>query len=92
MSQPPRHIPRRTCVVCRTAGEKAELMRVVRQPDCQVVVDTSGKRPGRGAYLCRQPACWAKASKGKQLERALGVPGAHSVIIRYLEEMETQAP
>ena len=92
MSRSPRHIPRRTCVVCRTPAEKPELVRIVRQPDGQVVVDASGKRAGRGAYLCRQPACWEKAAKGKQLERALGVAGVSSLIANHLEEAKRLAP
>jgi predicted RNA-binding protein YlxR (DUF448 family) len=47
-----RHIPRRTCVVCRATGDKRALTRLVRTPDDGVHVDPTGKRNGRGAYLC----------------------------------------
>ena len=56
----PRHVPQRTCVVCRRQFDKRRLTRVVRTPDNGVLIDPSGKLSGRGAYLCDQPACWDK--------------------------------
>jgi hypothetical protein len=66
-----KHVPQRTCIVCRQVQSKRELVRVVRTPDKELVVDESGKRNGRGAYLCRQVACWEAALKGNQLSKAL---------------------
>ncbi len=60
-----KHVPQRTCIACRSAGSKRELVRVVRHPDGSVVVDESGKANGRGAYLCRDPKCWASALAGR---------------------------
>jgi predicted RNA-binding protein YlxR (DUF448 family) len=68
-----KHIPQRTCVACRTARPKRELVRIVRAPEGTVVVDETGKRSGRGAYLCRQSDCWEKALARRQLEQALNV-------------------
>lgn len=56
-----KHVPQRTCVVCRQAADKRRLTRLVRTPDSGVVVDPTGKLNGRGAYLCDQAACWDKA-------------------------------
>ncbi|MDQ3928317.1 MAG: YlxR family protein [Chloroflexota bacterium] len=70
-SQRPRHIPQRTCVACRTTGAKRGLVRVVRTVGGTVEVDETGKKAGRGAYLCREQSCWDKALKGKVLEYAL---------------------
>jgi predicted RNA-binding protein YlxR (DUF448 family) len=56
-----KHVPLRTCVVCRQKTDKRRLTRIVRTADSGVVVDLTGKRNGRGAYLCDQPACWEKA-------------------------------
>ncbi len=56
-----KHVPQRTCVICRRQFDKRRLTRVVRTPDSGVMVDPTGKRSGRGAYLCDQPACWDKA-------------------------------
>lgn len=56
-----RHVPQRTCVVCRRQVDKRRLTRVVRTPEDGVVIDPTGKRNGRGAYLCDQAECWDKA-------------------------------
>ena len=66
-----KHVPYRTCVACRTPRPKRDLIRVVRTPDGQVVVDERGKENGRGAYLCAQRACWTEALKRQHLSRAL---------------------
>jgi len=66
-----KHIPQRTCIVCRQVQNKRELVRVVRTPEGELVIDETGKRNGRGAYLCRQSACWEAALKGNQLSKAL---------------------
>jgi predicted RNA-binding protein YlxR (DUF448 family) len=58
-----KHIPQRTCIVCRQQFDKRRLTRVVRTPDSGVLIDPTGKRNGRGAYLCDQPACWEKATR-----------------------------
>ena len=68
-----KHVPQRTCVACRTVRSKRELVRVVRTSDGAVMVDETGKRSGRGAYLCRQRVCWKTALERGQLERALKV-------------------
>lgn len=61
----------RTCVACRTSGEKKYLVRLVRRPDGCVVSDNSGKMPGRGAYICPSAECLRRAVKEKRLSRAL---------------------
>ena len=67
----PKKIPLRMCVGCRESKPKRELIRVVRGPDGSVSMDPVGKKPGRGAYVCRQQSCLARAIKQKQLERQL---------------------
>ncbi len=64
-----KHIPQRTCVACRKVKPKRELIRLIRISDGSVECDTSGKRAGRGAYLC--PECWEIGLEGSQLKRAL---------------------
>jgi predicted RNA-binding protein YlxR (DUF448 family) len=66
-------LPTRTCVGCRAARPKRELIRLVRTPGPAVVVDPSGKLNGRGAYLCPDDACWTQAERRRGLERALAV-------------------
>jgi len=70
---PPRRLPTRTCVACRTARHKRELVRVVRRPDGTLVLDPTGRAAGRGAYLCADTACWELAARRGALEHALKV-------------------
>jgi len=67
----PRHIPQRTCVACRRTSAKRELVRIVRTPEGVAEVDPTGKRSGRGAYLCPTPDCWHLAIQKGRLDRAL---------------------
>ena len=69
----PRRVPQRTCVACRTRGQKRGLVRLVRTPEGRIEVDPTGRRPGRGAYLCASRACWETALQRKALNRALRV-------------------
>ncbi|HZO73219.1 MAG TPA: YlxR family protein [Ktedonobacteraceae bacterium] len=71
--QPPKqkHIPLRTCVSCRETKPKRELLRVVRTPDGHVAIDATGKKSGRGAYLCARLSCWEQAVHKKRLEQEL---------------------
>ncbi len=71
MSGRGKHVPQRTCVVCRSVRPKRTLTRVVRTPDSGVQLDPTGKLAGRGAYLCDNPACWQKAARGDVLNKAL---------------------
>lgn len=66
-------VPMRMCVGCREMKPKRELIRVVRSPEGEVSIDPVGKKPGRGAYVCRQVDCLKRAIKQKQLERQLEV-------------------
>ena len=66
----PRKIPMRMCVGCREMKPKKELLRVVRTPEGEVLIDPTGKKSGRGAYICASSDCLAKARKQRQLERA----------------------
>ena len=61
-----RHVPQRTCVSCRQVRPKRELVRVVRTPEGHIELDATGKKSGRGAYLCAKRSCWEPAlSRGK---------------------------
>ena len=68
--QKPRKIPQRQCLGCREMKNKRDLIRVVRSPEGDVSLDFKGKKPGRGAYVCPDAACLAKAKKSRALERA----------------------
>jgi len=71
MSPKKKHIPQRTCIACRSVKSKRELIRIVRTPDQTVAVDETGKAQGRGAYLCKNPACWHKGLRQGIISRAL---------------------
>ena len=66
-----KHVPQRSCIACRQKFDKRRLTRLVRTVDTGVVVDTTGKQAGRGAYLCDRPDCWKKALSSNLIERAL---------------------
>ena len=68
-----RKIPMRMCVGCREMKEKKSLIRIVRSPEGTVSLDPTGKKPGRGAYVCREGECLTRALKQRQLERQLQV-------------------
>ena len=80
-------IPVRRCVGCNAQKEKRALVRIVRSPEGEISVDLTGKKSGRGAYLCASAACLAKARKAKRLERALGTPIPPEVYARLEEEI-----
>ncbi len=67
----PKKTPMRMCVGCREMFPKKELLRIVRSPEGEVSIDLTGKKSGRGAYVCHSGECLSKAIRHKQLERAL---------------------
>ncbi|HVA89429.1 MAG TPA: YlxR family protein [Chloroflexota bacterium] len=69
----PRPLPERTCVACRVSRPKRHLVRLVRTAEGTVEVDKTGKRAGRGAYLCPAQVCWRLARTRKSLDQALAV-------------------
>lgn len=70
-SMPSKHIPIRTCAVCKVKSDKRHLTRIVRTTDAGVQVDPTGKHKGRGAYLCDDERCWELAVKTNVLNKAL---------------------
>ena len=66
-------VPMRTCIACRTCKPKKELIRIVKSED-GVFLDRTGKKNGRGAYICDSAECIAKLKKGKLLNRAFSQP------------------
>lgn len=66
-----KHVPQRTCVGCRQVRPARELIRIVRLPGGGVEVDETGKKSGRGAYLCPNRSCWEIALSRKRVEHAL---------------------
>lgn len=74
----PKKTPQRLCSGCQTFQDKKKLVRIVRTPAGEVVIDPTGKAPGRGGYVCRNAECIKRACTAKGLDRALktSVPSA----------------
>ena len=64
-------LPQRTCIACRSTDSKRRFVRLVRTPAGSVEVDLTGKKPGRGAYVCHQASCWQTVFKKGRIEAAL---------------------
>lgn len=62
--------PLRMCTGCREMKPKKDLIRAVKSPEGEISLDFTGKKPGRGAYLCKSPDCFKKIRKSRALERA----------------------
>jgi predicted RNA-binding protein YlxR (DUF448 family) len=88
MPQKSRKIPMRMCVGCREMKPKRELLRAVRSPDGEVTLDGTGKKAGRGAYVCFNAACLRRALKQKQLDRALETRLGEETVQALTDTME----
>ena len=82
-------VPERQCAGCNLRRPKKELLRVVRTPDGEILLDSTGKKNGRGAYLCPDVACLQKARKKKALPRMLDTEIPESVYEALAQEMRT---
>ena len=80
-------VPVRRCVGCGEHFPKVELVRVLRTPEGEVVLDLTGKKSGRGAYICKKAACFKKARKSKRIETSLECAIPETVYDRMEEEI-----
>lgn len=83
-----RKIPVRKCLGCMETFPKNQLIRVVRTPENEVLVDLTGKKSGRGAYLCKDKNCLKKAIKAKRLQSNLEVQISDELIESLAKELE----
>ena len=86
-------IPLRQCVGCGEMKGKREMMRVLRTAENEICLDTTGKKNGRGAYLCRSRECLRKARKNKGLERSfkMSIPGeVYDILEREFDNLEAE--
>ncbi|WP_423237178.1 RNase P modulator RnpM [Desulfonispora thiosulfatigenes] len=63
-------IPQRMCIGCQTMFEKKQLLRIVKTPEGDIIIDPTGKKSGRGAYICSKKECLNTSLKSKRLEKA----------------------
>ncbi len=85
-------IPMRMCVGCREMRPKRELVRIVCSKEGAVALDTTGKAPGRGAYVCPRRECLERAVKSRALERAFSRKVEKEVFEALSERIESLAP
>jgi uncharacterized protein len=81
-------IPQRMCTGCMEMKPKKELIRVVKNKENEISIDLHGKKPGRGAYICRSIQCLEKAVKTKRLERNLESKISEEIYAKLKEEIE----
>ena len=79
-------IPERRCSGCQQSFPKNELLRVVRSPEGEVSLDFTGKKSGRGAYVCKKLSCFSKARKAKRFEQSLDT----TIPDEVYEQMESE--
>ena len=84
----------RRCTGCGEGRPKKELVRIVRSPEGEISLDLTGKKPGRGAYICPKTACMNKARKAKRLENAFGTqipPEVYELLEQQVAAAEQEA-
>ena len=88
-----RKVPMRKCIGCQEMKSKKEMMRVLKTSEDEIILDTTGKKNGRGAYICFSKDCFEKAIKNKGLERSLktGIPPeVYESLKKEIESIESK--
>ena len=83
-----RKVPMRQCIGCREMKSKKEMIRILKTTEDEIVIDATGKKNGRGAYLCYSRECFEKAVKSRGLERSLKMSIPKEVYERLREELD----
>ena len=83
----PKKIPERQCLGCNEHKPKKELLRVVKTPEDEILLDFTGKKSGRGAYICRDVKCLKKARKSKRIDANLGISIPEEIYDRMESEL-----
>lgn len=83
-------IPMRQCVGCNEMKSKKEMLRILKTPEDEIVLDDTGKKNGRGAYICHNRSCLTKAIKAKRFERAFGCAVEQHVYDNLLAQFDEQ--
>ena len=85
-----RKTPMRKCTGCQEMKNKKEMIRIVRDPEGKVFIDRTGKKSGRGAYLCKSMECFAAAQKGHRLERSFGCRVSEEIYEEMKHALQTE--
>lgn len=86
-------VPQRKCIGCQEMKNKKDMIRILRTPEEELVIDTTGRKNGRGAYLCFSMECFEKAVKSRGLERSLKTsisPEVYDSLKKEIERIETK--
>lgn len=83
-------IPLRMCTGCMEMKPKKELIRIVKTPEGELCVDLTGKKSGRGAYICKNIECFEKAFKAKRLSRNLDTPISEEIYGKLKDEVSNE--
>ena len=83
-----RKVPMRKCVGCGEMKNKKELIRVLKTPEEEILLDATGRKNRRGAYLCRDQECLLRAARNKGLERSLGMKIPEEIYENLKKEMD----
>ena len=86
---PRKNIPERKCVGCQNSFPKKDLLRVVRSPEGEISIDFTGKKSGRGAYICKNPDCLKKAEKTNALAHTFSIAVDKEIYSKLLQGRET---
>ena len=84
----PRKIPTRQCLGCNEHKPKKELLRVLRTPEGEITLDFTGKKSGRGAYICYDVKCLKRARKSKRIDKSLQVDIPEEIYDKMERELE----
>ena len=82
-----KRIPMRMCTGCNEMKPKKELIRVLRTPEGEILIDSTNKKAGRGAYICKNIDCFKKSRKSKRMERAFDCSIPEDIITLLEEEV-----
>ena len=80
-------IPQRMCLGCQTRKDKRDLVRIVRTPEGEVLIDKTGKKNGRGAYICPEISCLEAVIRSKRLEKSLEIEIGDEIYERLREDL-----
>ena len=82
-----KRVPLRKCLGCMSSFPKKDLVRVLKTPEGEVIIDLSGKKSGRGAYICKDKACLKKAIKSKRIQSNLEIESPESIYLELEKEL-----
>ena len=82
-----KRVPLRKCLGCMSSFPKKDLVRVLKTPEGEVIIDLSGKKSGRGAYICKDKACLKKAIKAKRIQSNLEVEIPDAIYLELEKEL-----